>query len=95
LHDVAISFLHRDQLLAERVRDALTGQLDVFVYSRAQDEVAATNGLETFREIFRRGSRLVVVLYREPWGVKGWTGVESRAIEDRFLQDGPGFLVFV
>lgn len=95
MRDVAISFLHQDQALAERIQDALAGQLDVFVYSRAQDELVATNGLETFRDVFRRDSRLVVVLYREPWGARGWTGVEARAIGDRFLNDGPGFLMFV
>lgn len=93
--DVAISFLARDEPLALDLRDRLRETLDVFVYSKEQEQLAGTDGLETLREAFRTQARLVVVLYREPWGHTPWTRVEQTAITDRALADGWDFLLFV
>ncbi len=94
-YDVAISFLHRDENLAREIDTRLSEQFNVFVYSKRQEELAGTNGLESFREAFLADSRLVVVLYREGWGSTPFTRVEQQAITDRFLEDGWDFLLFV
>lgn len=94
-YDVAISFLHKDETLASAISARLSEQFNVFVYSKRQEELAGTNGLESFREAFLAKSRLVVVLYREGWGSTPFTRVEQQAITDRFLEDGWEFLLFV
>jgi len=40
-------------------------------------------------------ARIVVVLYRDPWGNTNWTRVEQAAITDRFLKEGWEWLLFV
>ncbi len=94
-YDVAISFLHQDEGTARALRDLLSPDLRVFEFTSCQAEVAGTDGLVTFRDTFRNSSRLVVVLYREGWGTTPWTRVESEAITERFLKEGPDFLLFV
>jgi len=94
-YDVAISFLHRDETLALAIDARLREQFNVFVYSKRQEELVGTNGLESFREAFLTESRLAVVLYREGWGTTPFTRVEQQAITDRFLTDGWDFLLFV
>jgi hypothetical protein len=94
-YDVAISFLHKDETLAVAIDARLREHFNVFIYSKRQEELAGTNGLESLREAFLTESRLVVVLYREAWGTTQWTRVEQQAITDRFLKDGWDFLLFV
>lgn len=93
-YDVAISFLAADEPLALELADNLTG-LEVFVYSKEQEAIAATDGLETFGHVFRNNSRLQVVLYRQGWGTTPWTGVEELAITDRCLKEHFENLVLV
>jgi hypothetical protein len=92
-YDVAISFLSRDEALASSLNDKLDG-LKVFFFPRKQEELAGTNGLESMREPFQT-ARIVVVLYRQPWGNTNWTRVEQAAITDRFLKQGWDWLLFV
>ncbi len=40
-------------------------------------------------------SRVVVVLFRDPWGQTQWTGVEALAIQDRCLKDSFQTLFFM
>src|SRR5437899_11207412 len=87
-YDVAISFLSQDVDLARELADGLSPQLRVFVYIDRQREIAGTDGLTTFRAIFRSATRLVVVLFRNGWGESNWTRVEEEAISDRFLKEG-------
>ena len=93
--DVAISFLARDEHLALELGDRLATELDTFVYSKQQEQLAGSEGLESLREAFRDASRLVVVLYRDEWGNTPWTGVEQTAIKDRALAEGWEFLLFL
>lgn len=81
--DVAISFLSRDEPTAAALNDALVKGLGVFFFPRKQEELAGTDGLESMRQPFLVDSRVVVVLYREPWGETPWTRVEQTAITDR------------
>jgi len=93
--DVAISFINEDLETATRLRDELAEVFDVFIYTKKQEELAGTDGLESFRAVFRRQSRLIVVLLRERWGKTPWTRVEMEAITDRFLAAGSGFLFVI
>lgn len=93
--DVAISFVNQDLAVASALRDSLGESLEVFVYSSRQDEVAGTDGLETFREVFRHRAKLVVILLRDTWGKTPWTRVEMEAVTDRFLKEGPSFLFVI
>ncbi len=94
-YDVALSFLHRDEALAVQIQTKLSESMEVFVYSKRQEELAGTDGLESFREAFLTNSKLVVVLYRDGWGQTPWTRIEEAAIKDRFLKEGWGWLLFV
>jgi hypothetical protein len=94
-HDVAISFLSRDEPLAFELHARLSQHLAVFVYSKKQEQLAGTNGLETFRSAFRNDARLIVVVFREGWGETPWTRIEQTAITERVLADGWDCLFFI
>jgi hypothetical protein len=94
-YDIAISFLHQDEQLAIELESKLSPIFKVFIYSKKQEEIAGTDGLETFRNVFRFESRLVVILYRDGWGKSKWTRVEEGAITDRFINEGWQWLLFV
>lgn len=94
-YDVAISFLGKDHGVAVALRELVAPSLRVFEFSSRQEEIAGTDGLTTFRQVFGSLARLVVVLYRGGWGDTPWTGVEQVAIQERFLKQGPAFLLFV
>jgi hypothetical protein len=68
--------------------------MEVFIYSKRQEELAGTDGLESLREAFLTNSKLVVVLYRNGWGQTRWTRIEEAAIKDRFLNEGWSWLLF-
>jgi hypothetical protein len=93
--DIAISFLSQDEGLARELHARLSESFAVFVYSKRQEELAGNDGLEVFREAFRSDSRIVVVLYRDGWGITPWTRVEEAAMKDRFLAEGWNWLLFV
>lgn len=93
-YDVAISFLARDEVLGRELSERLEGALNVFFFPHKQEELVGTNGLESMREPFFK-SRVVVVMYREPWGQTPWTRVEESAIGERCLSSGWDGLVFV
>ncbi|HET6159751.1 MAG TPA: hypothetical protein VFE34_15500 [Dongiaceae bacterium] len=94
-YDVAISFLYKDLGKASALYQRLSERLEVFFYPRKQEELSGTDGMVTMREPFFRGSRLVVVLYDEPWGQTPWTRIEQTAIQERCLQDGWDGLYFI
>jgi hypothetical protein len=67
----------------------------VFVYSKRQEDLAGKDGVEAFRDVFRHRSRLVVLMFRSPWGDTPWTRVEKTAIEELCLEEGWEHLVAV
>jgi hypothetical protein len=95
LYDVAMSFLSGDEPLATKLYQELSKCLSVFVYSKKQDQLAGTDGLESFRQAFFSQSRLIVVLYRDGWGKTRWTAVEELAIKERMFNGGWNSLLFV
>ena len=94
-YDIAISFLQQDEPVALDLHERLSPNFDVFVYSKKQEDLAGTDGTESFRKAFREDSRIVVVLYRDGWGKTPWTRVEEVAIRDRFLKEGWDWLLFI
>lgn len=85
-HEVAFSFLHDDLQIATKFAGALE-PLTSFIYACKQQEIAGTDGQESFRAAFL-DSRLNVILLRAGWGETPWTRVEQAAIQDRCLKDG-------
>lgn len=94
-YDVAISFLQEDEALARKLNDLLAQRLTTFVYFNRQEELAGTDGEQTFNRIFGTESRIVVVLYRDHWGSTPWTRIEETAIRNRGFQDGYDFLTMI
>jgi hypothetical protein len=94
-YDVALSFLSADESIAAAFYNALSAGLEIFFFPRKQEALAGTDGLESMRTPFLEDSRVVVVLFREPWGNTPWTGVEQTAIKDRCLKHGWQTLFFV
>ena len=94
-YDVAISFRSSDETTGAALRDRLSDGLNVFFYPRNQEELAGTDGLESMRAPFLDDARVVVVLYREPWGKTPWTRVEETAIKDGCLDHGWDRLFFI
>ena len=95
LYDIAVSFLSDDEPLAVKLSEQLSENLSVFVYSKKQEQLAGTDGLESFRQAFFSQSRLIVVLYRTGWGKTRWTAIEELAIKDRMFDGGWKSLLFV
>ena len=93
--DVAISFLSKDEPTATAISQKLSEGLRVFFFPRSQENLAGTEGLESMRKPFFDDSRVVVVLYREPWGKTPWTRVEETAIKEACLERGWQQLFFV
>jgi hypothetical protein len=94
-YDVAISFLARDEAAARALADQLEASgLMVFFFPHRQEELAGTNGMETLRAPFLE-ARVVVILFKEPWGQTPWTRVEQTAITERCLKSGWSSLMFV
>lgn len=96
-YDVATSFLQEDEQLAIEVADRLGDRVavDVFVYSKRQNDLVGKDGLEAFSGVFGEQSRVVVVLHREGWGQTPWTGVEETAIKNRGLDEGWDFILLI
>src|SRR5438046_2362851 len=95
LYDIAISFLSDDEPHALKLQHELSENLKIFVYSKRQEQLAGTDGLETLRQAFFSQSRLLVVLYRDKWGKTPWTRVEETAIKEHALNEGWKSVLFV
>lgn len=89
-YDVAFSFLAADEKLAREFAEALKPELVSFVYSEQQKELAGKDGVEEFSRVFKKDSRLNVILFRDGWGATHWTGVEEKAIKERVFFDRDG-----
>jgi hypothetical protein len=94
-YDVAISFLSKDEATAGAIYQKLIEGLQVFFFPRNQEDLAGTDGLESMRKPFLDDSRVMVILYREPWGKTPWTRVEETAIKEACLEHGWERLFFI
>jgi hypothetical protein len=90
---VAISLLSRDlhfaQQLEAELHKILGPDQPVFLYTSRQNEIAVSGGLfATFNQVFRKEARVVLVLYRQDWGLSGFTSIEKDALMARRNQTG-------
>lgn len=92
-YDVAFSFLQQDEQVAVGIADRIRERVPVFIYTERQRELVANDGVDAFSQVFKKGARIVVVLFRESWGQTKWTRIEETAIKSRHLEEGPKFLV--
>ena len=94
-YDIALSLLDQDRSVAIQLHERLCDRLKVFLYSERPEELVGTDGMETFRKVFRHEARVVVVLYRPGWGETRWTRVEQTAIRERAWDEGWDFLQMI
>jgi hypothetical protein len=66
--DVAFTFLGRDEETAKDLARMLRARVSTFVYSERQKELAGTDGVAQFTEVYQKRARYVVVLYRKGYG---------------------------
>ncbi|PZP84145.1 MAG: hypothetical protein DI582_09515, partial [Azospirillum brasilense] len=93
-HDVAISFLVKDEAIAREFYQQLSPHLKVFFFPHTQEELAGTDGMESMRHPFLT-ARLTLVLFSDGWGDTPWTRVEATAIKESCLERGWDHLFFV
>lgn len=94
-YDVAISLRWTDVDHAHGLYEALRDRLKVFFADEKQEEIAGTDGEETFGYVFRDQARVVVVFYRPDWGETPFTRAEESAIKQRAYHEGYGFSIWV
>jgi hypothetical protein len=94
-YDVAISFLSADLDVAQRLTELLRDRMEVFLFTERQGDVVGPGGVEQMNAVYGKEARIAVVLYREGWGKKGWTGVEETAIKNRGLEQGWDFVLMI
>lgn len=94
-YDVAISFLAADEAVAAELNRQLSKTMNVFFFPGRQEELAGTDGMESMRKPFYEDSRLMVVLFREPWGKTRWTAIEELAIKEACFNGEWNRLFFV
>jgi hypothetical protein len=94
-YDVAISFLSADLDVAQRLTELLRDRMEVFLFTERQGDVVGPDGVEQMNAVYGKEARIAIVLYREGWGKKGWTGVEETAIKNRGLEQGWDFVLMI
>ncbi len=94
-YEVAFSFVKDDESIATALNDLLEDRLSTFLYSKQQEELAGTDGEQSFNEVFSKKSRIVVVIYRNEWGDSPWTRIEETAIRNRAYEEGYDFVIFI
>jgi hypothetical protein len=94
-YDIAFSFVKEDEGLATQINDLVQDRYRTFLYSRAQEQLAGTDGEETFNSVFGEQARTVAVLLRPEWGQTAWTRIEETAIKNRAYSQGYDFATFI
>ena len=95
--DVAFSLLDEDKAFALEIKKHLPSTIKSFLYADKQEELAGKNGVVEFAEVFKKRSRVAVVLHRKGWGESFYTGIEQDAILDRVkINKGKlGFIIMI
>jgi hypothetical protein len=84
-YDVALSFAGEDRTFAEHLRDALEDLGLAVFYDFAEQHRIIGEDVEAYLgPIYRSGSRYVVAVLGEMYGLKRWTLFESEQYRDRF-----------
>jgi hypothetical protein len=87
-YEVAFSFLQKDEQTAYQINDFIQDRIEIFIYSKKQEELVGTAGEKNFNNVFYRECRIVVLLYRNGWGATPWTRIEETAIRNRAFDSG-------
>lgn len=95
LYEVAFSFLYQDEKLVYELNDLISSQVRTFVYSKQQERLAGTDGVESFNKTFHDEARIVVILHRQNWGQTPWTKVEEIAIKNRAFKGDWDFFIVI
>jgi hypothetical protein len=91
-YDIAFSFVGEDEGLATQLNDRLQDRYRTFLYSKAQQQLAGTDGEKTFNAVFEKEARIVAVLLL---GHTAWTRIEEAAIRNRAHEQGYDFTTFI
>jgi len=94
-YDIAFSFTTEDEGVATQINDLLQDRYRTFLYSKAQEKLAGTDGEETFNAVFKDQARSVAVLLRPEWGTTRWTRIEQTAIRNRAYDHHYDFATFI
>jgi hypothetical protein len=94
-YDIAFSFAKEDEGVATQISDLLQDRYRTFLYSKAQEKLAGTDGEETFSAVFKGQARSVAVLLRPEWGNTPFTRIEQTAIRNRAFEQGYDFATFI
>jgi hypothetical protein len=94
-YDIAFSFVGEDEGLATQLNDRLQDRYRTFLYSKAQQQLAGTDGEKIFNAVFGKEARIVAVLLRPEWGQTSWTRIEETAIRNRAHEQGYDFTTFI
>ena len=94
-YEVAFSFLKEDLELAQTLSDRLSDRFPTFIYTDRQDDVVATDAMESFRGVYGSEARIVVILYRPQWGKTNYTRIEHDAIQARSFESGQDFILLI
>ncbi len=90
-YDIAISLCQQDIEYAKALVAELNPGLNVFFYEDRQQELITKSGPEVFASIFKKDSRVVVILARKEWGESFYTDIERNAIIDRTSVKNEGY----
>lgn len=94
-YDLAFSFLTPDQDAATSLHRRLSPPHSSFLYTEQQQLLAGADGYEKFAAVFAEHARMVVLVYRDGWGERGFTYIERTAIKRRIHAQGADFLFIV
>jgi hypothetical protein len=94
-YDIAFSFTKEDEGIATQINDLLQDRYRTFLYSKAQEKLAGTDGEDTFSAVFKEQARSVAVLLRPDWGSTPWTRIEQTAIRNRAFDYTYDFATFI
>jgi hypothetical protein len=94
-YDIAFSFVKEDESLATEINDLMQDRYRTFLYSKAQESLAGTDGEKTFNSVFGQQARSVAILFRKEWGQTPWTRIEETAIRNRAHERGYDFATFI
>lgn len=72
-YDIAFSFVKEDEGRATQINDLVQDRYRTFLYSKAQEQLAGTDGEKAFNAVFGKEARIVAVLLRPEWGNTAWT----------------------
>jgi hypothetical protein len=78
-YDIAFPFVKEDEGLATQLNDLVRERYQTFLYSKAQEQLAGTDGEKTFNAVFGEQARTVAVLLRPQWRHTPWTRIEETA----------------